>query len=299
MLHFRTIGRTWHELLTTPFSTIANSLMIGIALALPIAGYSFVKSLESLNFSLEHKPHINIYISPSASQADISAIQGELEFTEGIKSKKIITQDQALSEFEKASGITNVLDSLSSNPLPTTIIITPEDPFLNDSGIQKLTDQLAKIDGIDEIQVNQEWLERLSAITHFARTLLLVLTILIAFAILLTLSNTIRLLISNRKDEIIVSKLVGANDAYVRLPFLYFGFFYGLLGGIAAIGIHSVVVVALQQPIDEFSHSYNHGFQLYVIPLIEIVYILSISAFLGWIASRISVWRHLQAIKPQ
>jgi cell division transport system permease protein len=299
MRHIPTIARTWRDLLKTPFSTFANILMIGIALSLPVIGYSFVKSIESLSFSLENKPHINVYISPDATESDIKAISGELEFTEGIDNKRIISKQQALKEFERSSGISNVLESLNSNPLPTTIVITPTDDFLNRDGIQHLKDQLKKIDGVDEIQVNQEWLERLNAITSFAETLLLALAILIASAILLTLSNMVRLLIINRKDEIVISKLVGANDSYVRLPFLYLGFFYGLLGGLAAYGIYYGVLVSLQQPINEFSLSYDKSFELYKISIQECCALLFASSALGWLSARLSVGKHLQQIKPR
>lgn len=299
MQHLRTIIRTWHDFLKTPLATFANIVVIGIALALPIVGYSFVKSIESLSFSLEHKPHMNVYISPQSTPTDIRAIESELAFTEGIKSQKIISKEQALEEFERSSGISNILDSLNSNPLPTTIVITPRDDFLDTDRLQQLKNQIQKIDGIDEIQINQEWLERLNAITSFAKTLLLVLAALIASAILLTLSNTIRLVIANRKDEIVISKLVGANDAYVKLPFLYLGFFYGLLGGVAAYGIFAIVLFTLQQPITDFSLSYGNNFELHQLSRMESAITILASTLLGWLAAKLSVGKHLQQIKPR
>lgn len=303
MQHIKAFIRTFSDLIKSPLSTLTNTLMIGISLSLPIIGYSLIKSTENLSFALEHKPHINVYISPLAPAIDISAIENELKFTQGVKKQRTVSQQQALKEFEEASGIKDILKSLNKNPLPTTIIVTPMDSHLSRNGIQQLTDEINKIDGIEDIQVNQEWLERLNSITSFANTLLFVFTSLIAIAILLTLSNTIRLLISNRKNEILISKLVGANDSYVRRPFLYLGFMYGLLGGIIAYGITAVILLVLQQPVNKFSLSYDNSqstsFDLYTLSMSEVGIILISSAILGWLAARLSVGKHLNAIKPR
>ena len=299
MRFFQMLLRAWQDLLKSPLATIANILVIGIALAIPTVGYGLSMSVTKLSFALEHKPHINVYISPSSSSNDIEAIQEELSFTEGIKSKKTISKAQALKSFEEASGIENILDSIAENPLPTTIIITPKDDFLSSEKLQLLIDKIKKIDGIDEVQVNQEWLERVNVITEFAMTIVFVLAGLIACAIVFILSNTIRLLIANRRNEIIVSKLVGASDSFVRQPFLYLGFLYGLLGGLAAFGIYWLVFFLLQEPINAFANSYKASFSLYQLNDKDSATIIIGAAILGWIAARFSVNRHLNKIKPR
>ena len=299
MRFFQMLLRAWQDLLKSPLATIANILVIGIALAIPTVGYGLSMSVTKLSFALEHKPHINVYISPSSSSNDIEAIQGELSFTEGIKNKKTISKEQALKSFEEASGIENILDSIAENPLPTTIIITPKDDFLSSEKLQLLIDKIKKIDGIDEVQVNQEWLERVNVITEFAMTIVFVLAGLIACAIVFILSNTIRLLIANRRNEIIVSKLVGASDSFVRQPFLYLGFLYGLLGGLAAFGIYWLVFFLLQEPINAFANSYKTSFSLYQLNDKDSATIIIGAAILGWIAARFSVNRHLNKIKPR
>lgn len=299
MRFFQMLLRAWQDLLKTPLATLANILVIGVALSIPTVGYGLAKSVNKLSFALEHKPHINVFISPDASDSDVKAIDGELAFTNGIASKQLITKEQALKSFETTSGIKNVLDSLEKNPLPTTIVITPKDDFLTVDGIQGIIDNIKKIDGIDEVQVNQEWLERLNMISDFATTIIFVLAGLIAFSIVFILSNTIRLLIANRKNQIIVSKLVGASDSFVRQPFLYLGFLYGLLGGLIAYGIYWVVLLLLQQPINELANSYKTSFSLYQLSNLDSSTLIISAAILGWLAARFSVGKHLNNIKPR
>jgi len=291
--------RAWQDLFKHPFSALANILVIGIALAIPTVGYGLTMSVTELSFALEKKPHINIYLSTTIDESSAEAILDELSFTEGIQDKYLISKEQALEAFQKASGIDNIIDSLENNPLPTTIVVTPSDEYLTSDLLQSLIDNIQKIDGIDEIQVNQEWLERLNMIKNFATTIVLILAILVACAIIFILSNTIRLLIATRKSEIIVSKLVGASDSFVRQPFLYLGFLYGLLGGLTAYAIYWIVLYFLQAPIDELASSYDTNFFLYQLNDIDSATVILGAAVLGWLAARFSVGRHLQSIKPK
>lgn len=299
MRFFQMLLRAWQDLLRTPASSLANILVIGIALAIPTVGYGLAMSTTKLSFALEHRPHINVFIANSASENDVAAITEELEFTEGINDIQTISKEDALTAFEKSTGIENILESLSKNPLPTTLVITPDDAFLESLKLEQLIDNINKIDGIDEVQINQEWLQRLNVITEFIMTIVYVLAGLIACAIIFILSNTIRLLIANRRNEIVVSKLVGASDSYVRQPFLYLGFLYGLLGGLLAFGIYWLVIFILQTPINEFASSYGTNFLLHELDDKESAALIIGAAVLGWLAARFSVNKHLNKIKPR
>lgn len=299
MRFFQMLLRAWQDLLRTPASSLANILVIGIALAIPTVGYGLAMSTTKLSFALEHRPHINVFIANSASENDVAAITEELEFTEGINDIQTISKEDALTAFEKSTGIENILESLSKNPLPTTLVITPDDDFLESLKLEQLIDNINKIDGIDEVQINQEWLQRLNVITEFIMTIVYVLAGLIACAIIFILSNTIRLLIANRRNEIVVSKLVGASDSYVRQPFLYLGFLYGLLGGLLAFGIYWLVIFILQTPINEFASSYGTNFLLHELDDKESAALIIGAAVLGWLAARFSVNKHLNKIKPR
>jgi len=297
--HIRALVRTIKELLAKPSSSLISILSIGIALTLPLAGYGLIKSTENLSFAFEHKPHINVYISPDAKQFDIDAISAELNFTDGIAEKKIISKAQALASFEKESGITNVLTHLNKNPLPTTIVITPTEDFLSTNKLEGLKETLEKIDGIDSIQINHEWLERIGMITSFSRMIFLGIALLVSVAIIFTLSNTIRLLIASKKNEILVGKLVGATNRFVRLPFLYIGFIYGALGGLCAYGLYTLCRAFLQEPVTALANSYQTSFDLYTLNIYEICILIFVSGTLGLLAARLSVATHLYKIKPR
>lgn len=297
--HIQVFIRSCQDLLSQPLATLANVLTIGIALSLPTIGYGLIKSVESLSFAFENKPHINIYISPQASSIDIDSIIAELNFTDGIASKKVISQAEALTAFEQTTGIRDILKSLPENPLPTTIVINPEDNYLDTRQLLNLKETIEKIDGIDEVQINQVWLERMRTLISFAENIVFIIVILVSTAIVFTLANTVRLMITNRQDEIMVGKLVGATDSFVRRPFLYIGSLYGMLGGITAYLIYLFCFYHLQQPIKELAASYQTTFTLYQLNWQQCCLLIGCSSFLGWLAARFSVATHLQQIKPQ
>ena len=299
MRFIQALLRAWQDLLKQPWSALANILVLGIAISIPTVGYGLAMSISKLSFALESKPHINIYLSPELDDPSIDAIFEELDFTEGIDKKTLISKQEALEAFEESSGIDNIRESLTENPLPTTIVITPTNDYLNSDKIQTLIDNIQKIESVDEVQVNQQWLERLHNISQFATTVALVLAILTAVAIIFVLGNTIRLLIANRQEQIIVSKLVGASDRYVRQPFLYLGFLYGLLGGLTAYGIYWIVILLLQEPINQLANSYESHFILYRLTDLDSAVIILSTAILGWISARFSVGKHLKNIKPK
>ena len=126
-----------------------------------------------------------------------------------------------------------------------------------------------------------------------------VLTILLGFAVLIITGNTIRLELQNRRDEVLVAKLVGATHSFIQRPFLYTGFWLGFLSGLLAWLIVTVMLVFLQNPIESLSKQYNSAFDVYYLGLSEMIILLSIASLLGMVGSWIVLRAQLQQIKPE
>ena len=125
------------------------------------------------------------------------------------------------------------------------------------------------------------------------------LSLMLALAVLLVVGNTIRLAIQNRRDEIIVTKLIGGTDAFIRRPFLYTGFWYGLLGGFIAIFLVSFSLLLLQGPIEQLTSLYQGSFNLENMDFITAFNLLIFSILLGLAGSWLAVGRHLRDIEPR
>jgi len=132
-----------------------------------------------------------------------------------------------------------------------------------------------------------------------ARLAVGLLATLFAFALVAVTFNTIRLQILTRREEIEVSKLIGATDPFIRRPFLYFGALQGLAGGLASWAIIWAGVQLLNGALAELAQLYDTRFELRHLGLEDSLSLLVFSAGLGWFGSWLSVSRHLAQIEPR
>ena len=192
----------------------------------------------------------------------------------------------------------DVLDSLDENPLPHTLIVVPT---LNNSGsdaLQSLVEDIRKIEGVEHARLDLKWLLRLQAIINVAIRAVIVIGVLLSLAVILIISNTIRLEILNRRDEIEIINRVGGTAAFIRRPFLYAGSLQGLLGAFVAIILINFSNLALKTPLQELVGLYGTQLELLGLSGEASLTIILIGLMLGWIASRVSVSRHLRQLMP-
>jgi len=122
---------------------------------------------------------------------------------------------------------------------------------------------------------------------------------LLALALVAVTFNTIRLQILTRRDEIEVSKLIGATNPFIRRPFLYLGALQGLGGGCAAWAIVTLAMIVLNVQLAELTTLYGTAFKLQPLTAADSAVLLLFSAALGWLGAWLSVSRHLWQIEPQ
>ena len=175
---------------------------------------------------------------------------------------QLILADEALKEFRRDSGFGEAIDALNENPLPHTIVVRPAPTYTNTANLQSLAADVRALPSVEAVQLDTAWVSRLNAILEaFQRGLLLAAAVL-GLGVMVIVGNTIRLDIQNRRDEIEVTKLVGGSDAFVRRPFLYNGFWYGLGGAVTAWVITLIALAVLREPIGRLAGLYGSTFQL-------------------------------------
>lgn len=134
---------------------------------------------------------------------------------------------------------------------------------------------------------------------NIARELVTLIGGLLFISVVLIIGNTIRLNILNKRDEILVMKLVGATDAFIHRPFLYTGFWYGLLGGLIAWFAVILILWWMDSSIQAFAAMYQKEFNITGLTGTALLTMLGLSVALGLIGSLISVQRHVSEIEPQ
>ena len=148
---------------------------------------------------------------------------------------EFISSKQGLEKFKQRTGYGDAITALDENPIPHLLLITPSLSHSDANQLEQLTQQLRTFKQVEFLQMDREWVLRLYAIMDIVRQAVLILGILICIAVLLVVGNTIRLAIQNRRDEIVIVKLIGGTNAFIRRPFLYTGFWYGFIGGVIAL----------------------------------------------------------------
>jgi cell division transport system permease protein len=147
--------------------------------------------------------------------------------------------------------------------------------------------------------VDTEWVQRFHAILDIVRQAIAIGAALLGLAIIVVIGNTIRLDIENRRDEIEVTKLIGASNAFVRRPFLWTGFWYGLFGGLLALGLVYYGLYLLQGPVARLAGLYRGSLSLATMSLQEAAGIVAVGVFLGLFGSWFTTARHMRRIEPR
>ena len=280
-----------------PIASLMTLAVIAIALALPSGFYLLLKNVQVVAQNWDGRAQISLFLSDKVSEKQGMALGNSLKKHEDIEKTEFISKEQALKEFEDVSGLKNVMGGLSENPLPSVIVVYPkstEPGFLDN-----LQSQLARKPGVDLAQLDSEWVQRLHSILKLGQRIVGALSIGLVLAVLLVVVNTIGLAIENRKEEIIVTKLIGATDSFVRRPFLYTGIWYGFGGGMLALIIINGFLIWLNSPVNELAILYGAHFSLSGLGFVNSTGLLFFAALLGLLGAWAAVGRHLREIEPQ
>ena len=295
--HAHVLLFTLRRFFTTPLSSLLNILVIGIALSLPAGIYLLLKSVQNLAEQAVGTPQISIFLSMDASKDDVAHIGKQLKQHTGINQVKFVPRDQALEQLKQTTGLTDVIGGLAQNPLPDAYTIYPK--ISDAQALEALRDELQKWPKLEHVQLDSAWAHKLDAMLKFGLLAVLILAVLLSFALVAVTFNTIRLQILTQREEIEVSKLIGATNAFIRRPFLYFGLLQGLLGAGAAWLIITISLYLLNNSLSELTHLYVSSFTLHLPSVGESSALLLFSAYLGWLGAWLSVAQHLWKIEPR
>ena len=280
-----------------PTTTIMTVAVIGITLSLPGGFYLFLKNIDALAGDFRSSTQITLYLDINLSEKDARSFETRLTSSPNVNDTQFVSKQDSLEAFRQTSGFGKSIDTLASNPLPHTIIVEPvasADTF----AVKNLLNLLQSFPQVEIAKLDTEWLERLYTILEIAKRSVAIITVLFAFAVLLIIGNTIRLDIQNRYQEIIVTKLIGATNAFIRRPFLYGGLWYGLLGGVISWLIVEIGYMAISGPLNRLNLLYQADLDLITFTFQDFIILISSSTLLGLTGSWIAVARHLNQIEP-
>lgn len=286
------------RLLHTPFQSLMTWMVIAVAIALPAALYLGLKNMQELGDGWQDNAQMSVFLQREAQNRAIDNLQKKLEKDSDIASIARIDPGKALIEFQQYSGLGDVLQDLDENPLPTVFIIQPVARLDSPDKLSDLKGRIQVNSIVESVQLDMGWLRRLHELLALGERVVFALASLLSLGVLLVIGNTLRLAIENRRDEIIVVKMVGGTDGFVRRPFLYTGLWYGLGGGLMAFIMLTIIGLSLSSPVSNLVNLYESDYSLYGLNFSTFFKLLGLSAFLGWLGAWLAVSRHLKGIEP-
>lgn len=282
----------------SPFATLMTTAVIGIALALPSGLHVVLQNAQQLSGGWDGAAQISLFLKRSVPNEEANRLARQLQKLPEVASVNYISRSEALQEFQRLSGFGDALEALKENPLPSVLVIHPTANASTPAATEKLLQRLQAYPPVDVAQLDMQWVKRLYVIMELVRRGVVVLAALLALAVLLVVGNTIRLAIQNRRDEIVVMKLIGGTDGFIRRPFLYTGFWYGLFGGVIAWLLVSLSLSILSDPVERLTGLYQSQFELSGLDFTTTGILLGTSILLGLAGSWLAVGRHLRDIEP-
>jgi cell division transport system permease protein len=298
--HRHTLEDSLLRLLRDPFQTLMTTVVVAIALSLPAALLLVVDNVRQFENNFDSFSQITVYVNNTASSQQIGAIQEKIESLSEVNSLVYIDPEQALQEFTEVSGFGSALDYLADNPLPPVFIVEPAIDVLSlPQQSRQFMANLVNIDYVDDVQIDMLWLQRLRSLTEFGKKVVLALGGALGLGVLVIIGNSIRLAIHNRREEIIVVKLVGGTDAYVRRPFLYFGMLLGFFGALMAGTMLTIGFWWLGGSVENISQLYGSHFELSGPGIQGFFALLGTGLLLGLGGAWLAVGKHLNHIKPR
>jgi len=218
-----------------------NLITIGtISISLIILSIFLLLSLnvKKIIHTFGNEIHITLYLNDNLSTIEIHGLIKEIAHLREISNLSFISRDDALNELKRMlKNQDALLNNLSPNPLPQSLEIQVKREYQNSASIENLVERLKKYNGIQDIEYGEEWLKKFTIVYSFLYLLGILMGGLIILSTIFIISNTIKLSIYSRSEEIEIMKLVGATNRFIKFPFFLEGLFQGALGSLISLGL--------------------------------------------------------------
>lgn len=292
-LHRYALMVTLRRLAAQPFSSLANLLVMALALALPLLGAAILVSAQPVARQLSVTPEVTVYLTTSAPAGAADAIAQRIrdDHAAQVQAVRVVPRDEALAQLRDDPTWDQALAVLPNNPLPDAVVATLTEGEQLAQRAGQLAEAWQKWEHVDLVQLDSDWVQRLEAILRFARVGLIFLAACVAAVVLAAVFNTVRMQAMLQREEIAVARLVGATESFVRRPFLYLGALSGVLAALIAIAAAAAALTPLNNALLGLARSYGAEFSLRLpgLPILAIAIVGT--GILGALAARWSVTR--------
>lgn len=298
-LHAQALFSSLGRLLQTPFSSIMTIMVLAIAISSATGVYVLLANVEQLTGNLESSNQISLFLKQNVSDVAGRKLADKIQQNPAVQSVKLLTKENSLAEFREFSGFADALKELEDNPLPTVIQVLPKNSLDNSEGLQQLVTEFGKLAEVDIAQLDMQWVRKVQSMVELVRSGMWLLNSSLSFAVLFIMGNTIRLELEGRREEVLISKLVGATYSFIQRPYLYTGFWFGFFAGAVAWIMVTLMMLILKHPVENLFVLYEKNYSVVFLGFFESLALLLISALLGVLGAKIVLHYQLRQMKPE
>ncbi|OOF69872.1 permease-like cell division protein FtsX [Rodentibacter caecimuris] len=273
--------------------TALTVLVIAVSLTIPTVSYLLWKNLHLATSQFYPESELTVYLHHNLSEEDANLVVEKIRQQEGVESLNYISRQESLNEFKSWSGFGEELEILDDNPLPAVVIIKPTKDFNESEKRAALRTNLDKIKGVQEVRLDNNWMEKLTALSWLVARIAIFCTLLMALSVFLVIGNSIRSDVYSSRASIDVMKLLGATDQFILRPFLYTGMIYALFGGFFATVLSSLLISYFTAAVKYVTDIFAVNFTLNGLSLGELLFLLSCCLIMGYIGAWIAAKRHI------
>jgi len=231
--HFQAFNRALVRIFSNFTSSLMMFVVIGVTLFLPSSGLLIVENISQISNNIAYDAELSLFLEKGIKQDQIDFIQSALNKTLIIKKTHYESKLTAWDKLQSKLNLNPLSTGISENPLPDAFFISLN--TFNEKEINALIDNLKTIDGVENVFFDAGWVKKLRSILYLLKIGLAFLGAILITILIVVIGNTIRLQTLTHKDEIEVSKLIGATNSFIQRPFIYTGLIYGLGGGLITI----------------------------------------------------------------
>ena len=277
-----------------PAASSVTILAIAVALSLPLVLYVILDNAQRAMGGGDRIAQLTVFLQHDLDEMQAASVASVLRQWDAVQHVRLVTRAEALAEYQDMTGFGDVQELFEGrNPLPDLIVITPRGDKPQRDALVALRDRVLARSDVASVQLDLVWVDRLSAIIETLRRIVEVLFAMLGLGILLLVGNTIRLGIESRREEIRIIRLFGGTDAFIRRPFLYTGFWYGLVAGMCACVLVGVATRLALGPVERLATLYSSEFELIGLQPLSACLAIATGGLLGIGGAWIAVSREL------
>ncbi len=291
--HRDSLNKTVIRLIQRPISFFSTVLLIAVAFAIPLALFTILHTIEDVTTGWDNDKQITLFLQQDISLEHATQLAEDLQQQFAIANAGAIDKDQVLADFSQQTQYTLMANSWQDqNPLPHVIKIQPTEQ----ANLEHLAGLFATHPDVAQVQFDWLWFQRLDAIALLIARIQWIISTLLIITVILIIVNVVRWEIADRMQEIEIIKLIGASDAFVQRPFLYFGAILGISGALLAVLMAQASSVLINRALLKLADLFSGDFALDSFTISSILVLLTSGGLIGLFAAAIAAKQKIHAI---